>query len=184
MVICKISFPIIYRSQSLNQLIQIEKTLEGINKIFAIKMVAKGTIKSERTDSPTAAMTSSVKNETKNETKTETKNDFQSPESPPMYSQDVKCDLEPITIPTERRDSNQYRYDSSFDANRLQQPSDHRSERDFKCRRDEDFRRSSHDRRRRSRSRSRSRSRGRGRSRSRSRSESRGRERKRYVKLK
>lgn len=137
-------------------------------------MVAKGTIKSERTDSPTAAMTSSIKNETK----TETKNDFQSPESPPMYSQDVKCDLEPITIPTERRDSNQYRYDSSFDARRPQQLSDHRSERDFKCRRDEDFRRSSHDRRRRSRSR------GRGRNRSHNRNESRGRERKRYVEIK
>lgn len=37
--------------------------------------------------------------------------DFQSPESPPTF-QEQKYEREPITIPTERRDSNQYNYDS------------------------------------------------------------------------
>lgn len=150
----------------MNQLINIEKTLEGMNKIVTTKMVAKSTIKSERTDSPT-----SIKVEGKC-------GDFQSPESPPMFSQDVKC--EPITIPTERRDSNQYRYDSPFDSRRPHS-ADHRSDRDYRKSND-DYKRSSYDKRRRSRSRSKSRSRSRSYSRSHSRSRSRSRERKRYVK--
>lgn len=135
-----------------------------MNKIVTAKVVAKSTIKSERTDSPTAPTSTSIKMESKG-------TDFQSPESPPMFNQDVKS--EPITIPTERRDSNQYRYDAPYDSRRSHY-ADHRTDRDYRI---DDYRRGGYDRRRRSRSRSRSYSR----SHSRSRSRSRSRERKRYV---
>lgn len=132
-----------------------------MNKMAKSKIVSKPSVKSERIDSPIP-------------TKMENRGDFLSPESPPMYNQDVRSDLEPITIPTERRDATKYRYDSPNDSRRpYSDRSDRsdRSEREHKYSdyRNDDYKRS-YDRHRRSRSRSRSRSH--------------SYERKRYVKIK
>lgn len=107
-----------------------------------IVKIANPKIKSERVDSPTTI-------------KMENNGDFLSPESPPMHTQNFKSDLEPITIPTERRDSNHYRYDSPSIAHRTNS-----SDRDYrhssKDYRNDDYKRSYDRPHRRSRSRSRS----------------------------
>lgn len=55
--------------------------------------------------------TSAVKSERIEPDSIKMENDYQSPESPPLH-QDFKNEREPITIPTERRDSNNYSYDA------------------------------------------------------------------------
>lgn len=110
-------------------------------------------------------------------------NDYQSPESPPMY-QEFKNEREPITIPTERRDSNSYYYDTKPSTSRIDDHKRHHGERRYrdKSRSPSRSRSPSYERRDRKRyrfSRSRSRSRSRDRDRKRSRSRERRRERSR-----
>lgn len=138
------TFPFsIYCSQKLDYLLNIENILNGLTKNYT-KKLGNPTIKSEQFDSPTAS--AFIKMES----------DFLSPESPPMPLQDIKSDLEPINIPTERRDSSQYRYDSPSNLRRFHSD---RTDRDYRHSgsdyRNDDYKRS-YDRHRRSRSRSRS----------------------------
>lgn len=132
----------IHCSQKLGVLVNIENTLKEITKNLT-KKIGISAIKAERTDSPTSV-------------KMESSGDFLSPESPPMHTQEIKSELKPINIPTERHDSGQYRYDSPSSSRRFHSD---RTERDFRYSgsdyRNDDYKRS-YDRHRRSRSRSRS----------------------------
>lgn len=141
--------------------------LEGLVNVFSRKKTSAH-IKLEKLDS-----VDQIKME----------NDYQSPESPPMY-QEIKNEREPITIPTERRDSNSYYYDTKPSTSRFDEYKRHeRRYRDKVWSRSPSRSRSpSYERRDRKRyrfSRSRSRSRSRDRDRKRSRSRERRRERSR-----
>ncbi|XP_055312059.1 uncharacterized protein LOC129574245 isoform X2 [Sitodiplosis mosellana] len=80
----------------------IEKVLEGLCTVYTRKIISN--VKLEKVEP-----VDSIKME----------NDFQSPESPPSMYQDFKSEREPITIPTERRDSNNYFYDTKPSTSRI-----------------------------------------------------------------